>query len=355
MSSDALLAVPRTHRDTARSAIHAVLGSAAINVRAVPGGVSGAVVLRIETGDHRFVLRMEGPASRLRNPHQYVSMRIAAEAGIAPPIHYLDVDAGVVMMDYIADRPLESYPGGFQGLAQATGAMLRKLQALPPFPAHIHYPELVGRLWTHVCKTGLFSAGVLDVASQRLAKIRDAYGTETENHVSSHNDFLPRNLLFDGQRLWLIDWENGYRNDPLVDLATALDNFAPSLELEEILMQAWLGQAPDRRLRERLAVVRSLTRLFYAGVLFSAAAAVPPAKPDGDLSALSCADFERAIRTGRLKAETAETSHALGKMFLASFLTDAKPPGLPPLYMRWPKRLRSASRRGRQPGSCRAS
>jgi tRNA A-37 threonylcarbamoyl transferase component Bud32 len=328
MSSDALLAVPRTHRDTARSAIHAVLGSAAINVRAVPGGVSGAVVLRIETGDHRFVLRMEGPASRLRNPHQYVSMRIAAEAGIAPPIHYLDVDAGVVMMDYIADRPLESYPGGFQGLAQATGAMLRKLQALPPF---------------------------LDVASQRLAKIRDAYGTETENHVSSHNDFLPRNLLFDGQRLWLIDWENGYRNDPLVDLATALDNFAPSLELEEILMQAWLGQAPDRRLRERLAVVRSLTRLFYAGVLFSAAAAVPPAKPDGDLSALSCADFERAIRTGRLKAETAETSHALGKMFLASFLTDAKPPGLPPLYMRWPKRLRSASRRGRQPGSCRAS
>jgi hypothetical protein len=47
----------------------------------VTGGVSGAVVLLIETNGRRFVLRIEGPASPLRNPHQYVSMRIAADAG----------------------------------------------------------------------------------------------------------------------------------------------------------------------------------------------------------------------------------------------------------------------------------
>ena len=42
-----------------------------------------------------------------------------------------------------------------------------------------------------------------------------------EQYVSSHNDVLPRNVLFDGKRLWLIDWENGNRNEPLADLATA--------------------------------------------------------------------------------------------------------------------------------------
>ena len=335
MSNDAFAALPTAQRDTARSAIDAVLGSAAvINVRSVTGGVSGAVVLLIETSDRRFVLRIEGPASPLRNPHQYVSMRIAAEAGIAPRVHYLNVDDRVVMMDFIEDRPLETYPGGHQGLAQAIGAMLRKLQGLPPFPGFMDYPDLVNRLWTHVCKTGLFAHGILDAASQRLTKIRNAYAVHTEKYVSSHNDFLPRNVLFDGKRLWLIDWENGYRNDPLVDLATALDNFAPSLELEEVLMHAWLGQAPDRLLRERLVLVRSLTRLFYAGVLFSASASAPRAKPDPDLSAPSSAEFERAIRAGRLKAETVETSHALGKMFLASFLSGGVPPGLPPMYMR---------------------
>jgi hypothetical protein len=335
MNSDPFAALPTAQRDTARSAIAAVLGSAAIvKVRPVTGGVSGAVVLLIETGARRFVLRMEGPADPLRNPHQYVSMHIAAEAGIGPRIHYLNVDDRVVMMDFIEDRPLETYPGGRQGLAQATGVMLKRLQDLPLFPRFMDYPDLVDRLWTHVCKTGLFADGLLDAASQKFIKIRKAYALDAEKHVSSHNDVLPRNLLFDGERLWLIDWENGCRNDRLADVATALDNFAPSPELEEVLLRAWLGQTPDRVLRDRLVLARSLTRLYYAGVLFSASASAARAKPDPDLSAPTSAEFERAIRAGRLKAGTAETSHVLGKMFLASFLSGAVPPGLPPMYMR---------------------
>jgi hypothetical protein len=335
MSNDPFAALPTAQRDTANAAITAVMGSAAVvHVRPVTGGVSGAEVLLIETGDRRFVLRMEGQPSPLRNPHQYEAMRIAAEAGIAPRIHYLNAEDRVVMMDFIEDRPLETYPGGRQGLAQAIGAMLKKLQTLPLFPCFMDYPDLVDRLWAHVCKTGLFADGVLDAASQKLIDLRKAYALDTEKYLSSHNDFLPRNLLFDGKRLWLIDWENGYRNDPLVDLATVLDNFAPSPELEEVLLHAWLDQKPDRLLHDRLALMRSLTRLFYAGVLFSASASAADAKPDSDLSAPSSAEFERAIRAGRLKAGTTETTHVLGKMFLASFLSGAVPPGLPPMYMR---------------------
>jgi aminoglycoside phosphotransferase (APT) family kinase protein len=335
MSNDPFAALPAAQRDIARTAITAVLGSAAVvNVKPVTGGVSGAVVLLIEINGRRFVLRMEGVASPLRNPQQYVSMRIAAEAGIAPRIHYLNADDRVVMMDFIEDAPLETYPGGPQGLAQAVGVMLKQLQASPLFPCFMDYPDIVDRLWRHICKTGLFAHGVLNAASQRLVEIREAYVLDAGAYVSSHNDFLPRNLLFDGKRLWLIDWENGFRNDPLVDLATALDNFAPSPELEEVLLHAWLGQTPDRRLRDRLVLVRSLTRLFYAGVLFSASASAAPAMSDPDLSAPTAAEFERTVRAGLLKPETAETSHVLGKMFLASFLSGAVPPGLPPMYMR---------------------
>ncbi len=32
--------------------------------------------------------------------------------------------------------------------------------------------------------------------------------------------------LFDGKRLWLIDWETWHRNDPLVDVAILIDNLA---------------------------------------------------------------------------------------------------------------------------------
>jgi aminoglycoside phosphotransferase (APT) family kinase protein len=335
MSNDPLAALPDAQRHAAQSAIAAVLGASAIaDVRPVTGGVSGAFVFLIEARSRRFVLRIEGPASPLRNPHQYFSMRIAAEAGIAPRLHYLDANDRVAMMDFIEDRPLETYPGGRRQLARAIGAMLRELQKVPLFPFFVDYPDIVSRLWAHVCRTGLFADGLLDAASQRLIQIRKDYVLQTEKYLSSHNDILPRNVLFDGKRLWLIDWENGYRNDPLVDLATALDNFAPSPELEETLLLAWLGHNPDHHLRDRLALVRALTRLYYAGVLFSASALAPRARPDPSLSAPTSAEFERDVRDGRLLAETPETSHVLGKMFLASFLSGAVPPGLPPMYMR---------------------
>ena len=121
---------------------------------------------------------------------------------------------------------------------------------------------------------------------------------------------------------------------PSCDVATALDNFASSPELEDVLLLAWLGREPDDVLRNELVQVRALTRLYYAGVLFSAAAQVPREIPAPSLSAPSSAEFERAIRGGQFVPGTSEASFVLGKMYLASFLSGAVPPGLPPMYMR---------------------
>jgi Ser/Thr protein kinase RdoA (MazF antagonist) len=145
--------------------------------------------------------------------------------------------------------------------------------------------------------------------------------------VSSHNDSIPSNILFDGERLWLIDWESAYCNDRLVDVAIALDNLARSRELENVLLEAWLGRSPDESLRARLEVVRALTRLYYAGVLLSASAAASWLSGDLDPSAPTVADFEEAIRTGWLKPGAPETKHILGKMFLDSFFSGVLPPG----------------------------
>lgn len=335
MIKDPFAIIPAAQREAGRSAIAASFGSVAVDaITLVMGGASGAFVFRIDVGAKRYVLRIEGHPSPLRNPHQYSAMRIAADVGLAPRIHHLDEQARIVVMDFVEDQRLESYPGGPQGLAQAMGAMLRQVQALPTFPHFVDYPDIVARLWAHVCRTGLFADGVLDLATERLAQIREALLWKPDDAVASHNDVLPRNVLFDGERLWLIDWETAYRNDPLVDVATALDNFAQTPELEEVLLQAWLGRSPDRSCRERLAMIRALTRIYYAGVLFSASALAQRPTPCTDFAAMSHADFEQAIRDGRLKPETPPTSHELGKIYLASFLSGQVPPGLPPLYMR---------------------
>jgi Phosphotransferase enzyme family len=331
MNQDHIAEFPAACRETLYSALRAAFGSIKID-RIVPisGGVSGAFPFRVEVGDRRYVVRVEGPASPLRNPHQYGSMLIAAEAGISPKVHYLDESSRVVVMDFIETRSLRSFPGGSHGLVQALGELLRRVQATALFRQFVAYPDIVDSLWQWVCKTGLFTPGLLDPYTERLARIRENYICEPANFVSSHNDPTPLNVLFDGNRLWLIDWESASRDDPLVDVAIVLDNLAPSPELESLLLKSWLGREPDDDLRARLSQVRALTRLFYAGVLFSASVAAFGALADDDLSAMTIAEFRHAIREGRLQPYAPPTRHVLGKMYLASFLAGAVPPALWP-------------------------
>jgi aminoglycoside phosphotransferase (APT) family kinase protein len=328
MSKDCFEGFPAAHRETARSALSAAFGSAPIGaITPVTGGATSASVFRVEVGGRRYLLRMEGAPSPLRNPHQYVSMRIAAEAGIAPRIHYVDEATRVAVIDFIEQRPLKAYPGGPRALAQALGELLSRVQATPVFPSFVNYPDIVARLFAHVRRTGLFAAGLLDPHVERLELFREAYDGGSTRLVSSHNDLVPSNILFDGERLWMIDWESAYRNDPLVDVAIVLDSLARSPELEEILLRAWLGRAPDEALRARLELIRALARLYYAGVLLSASAAAGRARPDTDLSAPTVPGFEQAIREARLEPGAPETKHILGKMLLASFFSGVAPPG----------------------------
>jgi aminoglycoside phosphotransferase (APT) family kinase protein len=328
MSADQFDILPAAHRETVHAALAAAFGRTPIGaITPINGGASTASTFRVEAGGRRYLLRVEGEPSPLRNPHQYVSMRIAAEAGIAPEIHHVDEAARIAITDFIEQQPLKTYPGGPRALAQALGELFSRVQATPAFPHFVKYPDIVARLFAHVRRTGLFAPGLLDAHVERLERLREAYDSGLTGLVSSHNDSIPSNILFDGERLWLIDWESAYRNDPLVDVAIVSDSFALSPELEDVLMKAWFGRAPDEVVRARLELIQAFTRLYYSGVLLSASAAASWRTSDGDLSAPTLPEFQQAIREGRFKPGAPATKHVLGKMFLASFFSGVAPPG----------------------------
>ena len=284
MSKDPFDAIAAANREAARSALASTLGAASIAaLTPVSGGASGASVYRVESGDRRYLMRIEGPEDPLlpRNPHRHACTRLAADAGVAPAVHHLD--GGVMVTDFIEHRPLESFPGGALGLAVAFGELLNRLQALPGFPQLVYYPDLLTRMLGQLSRSGLFAPSLLDRHVERLAGIRAVLDRQPANLVSSHNDPHPGNILFDGARLWLIDWEAAYRNHPLVDVAIALDNLAGSPELEETVIEAWLGRPADDEVRSQLALVRPLPRLYYACFLLNGAAAQTPQAALGEL------------------------------------------------------------------------
>ncbi|HEX5420510.1 MAG TPA: phosphotransferase [Gammaproteobacteria bacterium] len=321
--------LPAERRRVAQAALCAAFGAnVRVELEPISGGASGASVYRFEASKRHYVLRLEGPRSPLRNPHQYDCMQIAAEAGVAPRLHYLDSEAGAAVMDFLPIEPLANYPGGPRELAAALGGLTARLQETARFPALHDYSVLLERMLGVLSRPEFFAAGLLAPHRELFERIREAYPWGRSPSVSSHNDPNPQNVIFDGRRLWLIDWEAAYCNEPLTDLAILADNFAQAPELEGALLEGWSGRPPDAETHARLLLMRLLSRLYYAGLLLGIGRArAPSPEPDTDLGAPTPAEFGEALAQGRHTASSPETLYTLGKMVLASFLAGANAPG----------------------------
>jgi aminoglycoside phosphotransferase (APT) family kinase protein len=329
MAESLLDPVPEAQRATARLALDGALGTTGVTgLRAVPGGGSGALTYRVDARGRSYLLRIESGLNARTNPGHYACMQAAAEAGIAPALRFVDAGRGVALMDFVTQRPLSEYPGGAAALVRELASLVRRLQDSTVFPApEISYPELLERMLGFLRRSRVFAEGLLEPHAEGLARIRAAYPWEAKKLVSSHNDPNPRNILFDGTRLWLVDWETAYQSDPLTDLAVMTHELAPSAELQELLLRSWLGGEPDPAMRARLVLMRQLTRLFFACALLRHFAGDPSREPDSDLAALTGEQFVAALQSGRLKVGTPELLYAFGKMFLAGFRAGISDPG----------------------------
>jgi aminoglycoside phosphotransferase (APT) family kinase protein len=327
--SDPVDHIPEDHRERARSALAATFGRSPVAaLEPIVVGAS-ALIYRVEVGGRPYLLRLESSRrDEVRDPHRsYVCMQAAADAGIAPAVHHADPVAAVAITDFVSHRPMTDYRGASTDLARDLGNLVARLQAVPAFPPVIDYPTIVGKLVDLLLGSGLFAPGLLDPHREGFERIREAYPWNGESLVSSHNDLNPANILFDGERLWFIDWETAYRNDPLVDVATLTIFIAASPELETALLRSWLGRDPNRAERARLVLVRALARLFYGcAANLNVVHALGTVAPEADLGAPTRQQFHEAVEQGRLVPGSPQGQRLVGKMALASFLAGVTTP-----------------------------
>jgi aminoglycoside phosphotransferase (APT) family kinase protein len=322
--------IPEARRDAVRTALRAAFGASAVgDFKSLRGGVSGALICRFDVHERAYVLRIEPERVALHDRQRgYACMVAAAAAGAAPLVHYSDPAAGVAIMDFVSGRPLSEHRGGPLGMVRALGALISKVQATPPFPVPCDYPAVIGSLLRSLSQSSFFTAGQLDPYAEGFARIWAALSWDPSSLVSCHNDPNPRNILFDGERVWLVDWELACRNDPLVDVAILTTEIAETPELEDALLEATFGVTPNGRLRARLSVIRLLTRLFYGCIVLDSLVGTLRSAPDVGLAASSPAAFRTAVAEGRLASGTPEVAYAFGKMSLAAFIDGLATPGL---------------------------
>src|SRR6476661_9380149 len=222
---------------------------------------------RIVVRGSAYLLRINTRAGDMIR--HFTCMQAAADAGLAPRVRYANAEDRISITDFVETVPLPA-PDALVRIPAA----LRSLHALPPFP---------GAPFNTTCTFLLNQGPVLDgflqkfrassilpesEAEELLARYRQVaavYSHLDADLAPSHNDlFKPDNMLFDGNRLWMVDWEAAFQNDRYADLAVVANMIVTNEAEERIYLQEYFGKAPDEYQRARFYLTRQLAHMFYA-------------------------------------------------------------------------------------------
>ena len=162
------------------------------------------------------------------------------------------------------------------GIARVA-ALFRRLHGGPAFAPFIAVADAIQTMLARLTDLGV-APPPLREAAPAFPAIAAALARHAEPRPC-HHDANPGNLLFDGERLWLVDWELAGAGDPFYDLGTLCVYAYPGPEERALLLASYLERPPTPAERARLAVATAQALAFYAVVFATIATLRPGAAP----------------------------------------------------------------------------
>ncbi|GGO80634.1 choline/ethanolamine kinase family protein [Nonomuraea cavernae] len=226
------------------------------SVEELPGGLTnrnykvtvpgGAYVVRVSASD--------GALLAIDRDAEHANTLAAFRAGVGPAVHDYVPGAGVLVVGFLPGRTFtEADLRDTRNLPRVAGAC-RRLHAGPRFTGDFDMFDVQRRYLAIVRERGFrLPARYLDFMPD-VAQIQKCLEIRREITVPCNNDLLPGNIIDDGERLWLIDYEYAGNNDPCFELGNIWSESDLPLDHLDELVTAYYG----RRLRNRIARARLL-------------------------------------------------------------------------------------------------
>ena len=236
--------IPADKREAVARALAAAFGAAPVTA-AVPvsGGASGALVYRVTVHDTDHLLRIEANVGGLHDPvRQYACMQIASDAGVAPRVLYANAPDAVAIMSFVHARTDEG-DDARRGRLASLARTIKVLHEAPLFPPFMNFFEAMRTILGYLEANGSLPPTILARLLDGYRRIAEVYPSSDAELVSSHNDLNPNNVLFEGERAWLIDWELAFANDRYNDIATLMNFFAKDADDVELILREYFGDA----------------------------------------------------------------------------------------------------------------
>jgi len=254
-------ATPRPERRLIRRLRRLDFARGPLVIEQIRGGISNHN-FAVRAGGHAYFARLcqERPLLGIDRRNERVCHHSASARGVAPEvIHH---EEGLLVTRFVEGRTL--------GPADVREPAVTARLAALLFHLHAGWDDLTGEILSFCpfrtirtyARTALrlkaelpHDVGALLEDTRELARRIAPF-----RPVLCHNDVLPANLIDDGRRLWLVDWEYAGIGHPLFDLANASANADFSDDLDRALLEAYDGQVDPRALCE-LRIFKAMSRL----------------------------------------------------------------------------------------------
>ena len=239
--------------------------SGALEIAPLQGGITNRNYRVTDQSRQAYVVRIgrDIPEHGVMRFNELAAARAAHAAGISPEV--IHAGNGMLVSRFIDGRTL-------------TPEAVRRAEELPrvvaivrrchrEVPRHLEGPALI--FWVfqvirnylnllQVRHANPYAVALAELAA-RNERLERAVGPVTI--VFGHNDLLAANLIDDGRRLWLIDWDYAGFNTPLFDLANLASNNELPSELETQLLQHYFGEPPGHELRRSFLAMQCASLL----------------------------------------------------------------------------------------------
>ncbi len=186
----------------------------------IAAGLSGAGVYRVEANGRSFVLKVaEGPEPEEVWQQRVALQQLASDGGVAPRVIHVDRERRAVVTEFVVDRGLPAFFASNQSEPPSVvlGKLLRKVHSIP-LPEGIRTRPTL-EILEQISNQSLAGFALPEFAREAIRRMQNETPPPSRARVLSHNDVNPTNVIYDGEKLMLLDWDAAGPNDPFFDLA----------------------------------------------------------------------------------------------------------------------------------------
>ncbi|MGI9000517.1 MAG: choline/ethanolamine kinase family protein [Pseudonocardia sp.] len=221
-------------------------------VEDLPGGLTNRN-LKVTNADGCCVVRIPAAGPDLlgiNRDHEHANSVAAATAGVGAPVLHYRPGAGLTV-GFLPGRTLTDADLHDPDVLRRVAAACRQLHAGPRFANDFDMFVAQARYRRIVAEHGFRLPPRYDEFAPLVARLRKALGPRVT--VPCNNDLLAANLLDDGERVRIIDYEYSGNNDPCFELGNIWSEATLPLPLLDVLVTAYYGRRrPAQVARARL-------------------------------------------------------------------------------------------------------